>query len=531
MKHASKSKTPTDRTSLWIALNLLGIAVVAGIFLWSIPTGGMPSPRTMTRAVLIVGAMCVCLYHLIRRKRQLRSFARTSYADRVGTAFDHDNPRKKRLLSALTDHAQGNYDLCRRKLHQLGREPLSDEQQLVVRYFTALCLSNSGDPGSAAGVYRQILKDHPDHAPSLSNLSAFYAQRGAFDQAISYGSRALALDKTNPSTYQNLSYSYFYTYDLPRAKECARQALALKPDMYPSVTMLAAISAAEGDALAAKGYVQQAVKLGQPQDKLDRAVQSAKKLYADHARIMERVEGWTRRTGRPVIRMEITDQPSKSVLGGRLGEVPPTAPDGSPMGLLAAIFCSELPKNDLFPPRGVLRFYIARNDTYGADFDHLDRQTGFRVLFDPEELHYTAVPDYTASDDPFPVSEFCYLHFTAGTDPMPHVDFRYGDTVAQALAADPTATEEDYYCEDFTQEIPGGGHKLGGYATFTQWDPREPGSQYAAYDTLLLQLDSDVPFGQDRVMFGDNGVCGFFISAEDLRAGDFSHILYTWDCY
>ena len=36
--------------------------------------------------------------------------------------------------------------------------------------------------------------------------------------------------------------------------------------------------------------------------------------------------------------------------------------------------------------------------------------------------------------------------------------------------------------------------------------------------------------GGTKVMFGDSGVCNFFIPGEKLKNRDFSDILYTWDC-
>jgi uncharacterized protein YwqG len=51
------------------------------------------------------------------------------------------------------------------------------------------------------------------------------------------------------------------------------------------------------------------------------------------------------------------------------------------------------------------------------------------------------------------------------------------------------------------------------------------------FDTLLLQIDSDGKGGKDRVLWGDVGIGGFFINGEALRRGDFSRVLFNWDCY
>ena len=61
----------------------------------------------------------------------------------------------------------------------------------------------------------------------------------------------------------------------------------------------------------------------------------------------------------------------------------------------------------------------------------------------------------------------------------------------------------------------GGGHKIGGYPGFTQWDPRGEGD---SHDMLLFQLDSDCHNSKDRVLWGDCGIGNFFINREKLKA-------------
>ena len=56
---------------------------------------------------------------------------------------------------------------------------------------------------------------------------------------------------------------------------------------------------------------------------------------------------------------------------------------------------------------------------------------------------------------------------------------------------------------------------------------------YREFDTLLFQLDSemrDTGKGGDLVLWGDCGVCNFFIARTDLEKLDFSRVLYNWDC-
>ena len=76
----------------------------------------------------------------------------------------------------------------------------------------------------------------------------------------------------------------------------------------------------------------------------------------------------------------------------------------------------------------------------------------------------------------------------------------------------------------YSKAVSAGGHKIGGYAFFTQEDPRYEMGEYE----LLFQLDSDQNI---NCQWGDMGVANFFIKKEDLIKKDFSEVLFNWDCY
>lgn len=65
-------------------------------------------------------------------------------------------------------------------------------------------------------------------------------------------------------------------------------------------------------------------------------------------------------------------------------------------------------------------------------------------------------------------------------------------------------------------------------SSLTQEDPRD---EYSPCDFLLLQLDSEFGEGEDKIMWGDAGICNFFINREKLKNLDFSEVMYNWDCY
>ena len=88
--------------------------------------------------------------------------------------------------------------------------------------------------------------------------------------------------------------------------------------------------------------------------------------------------------------------------------------------------------------------------------------------------------------------------------------------------------QKDYEIfDDPDQRAPS--HQVGGWPFFTQNDPRTP-EEHPDFEILLFQLDSEMRDRKDLVLWGDCGVGGFFIRPEDLRARDFSRVMYNWDC-
>ena len=127
----------------------------------------------------------------------------------------------------------------------------------------------------------------------------------------------------------------------------------------------------------------------------------------------------------------------------------------------------------------------------------------------------------------------CYgLAFSAGVDTISSGDYRFENCIKKLVRQDYPEEAENLLenIDDFMDEDGndwGGGHKIGGYPGFTQWDPRGEGD---SHDMLLFQLDSDCHNSKDRVLWGDCGIGNFFINREKLKSCDFSDVIYNWDC-
>lgn len=229
----------------------------------------------------------------------------------------------------------------------------------------------------------------------------------------------------------------------------------------------------------------------------------------------------------------------------------PAGPDGLPMQLLAQINLEQFPAEAPLPAKGMLQFFIARDDVFGADFERLDAQTGFRVVYHPEidpavgpeqaaALEQAAFPSGVRreeAEDYTPVCKEAAVSIQKQTAYMGPYDFRFEQVFRQAVqkALGVVMPENQSYYDYLRgedrkalwKELDNAGHWLLGYPYFTQDDPRWPASPY---DTLLFQMDSDMEGRLDYVLWGDCGVGNFFINRKDLENLDFSRVLYTWDC-
>jgi uncharacterized protein YwqG len=208
----------------------------------------------------------------------------------------------------------------------------------------------------------------------------------------------------------------------------------------------------------------------------------------------------------------------------------PTGSDGKPLFLLAQLNFSQIPSLEGYPDKGLLQFYVAANDLYGADFDNPTDQKDFRVVY-WDDLQQMPVEDFrflTAQprDSAVPVAEEMQLRFSLQTDYVSYEDVRYELFVKDDLPVSNPSPEGQSAEEDaFLDDVDNGGHKIGGYAFFTQNDPRNMDSEYANW-ILLLQIDSQ----DNSILWGDVGVGNFFIHPDALARKDFSNVLYNWDC-
>ena len=207
----------------------------------------------------------------------------------------------------------------------------------------------------------------------------------------------------------------------------------------------------------------------------------------------------------------------------------PKSPEGRPLFFLAQINFAETPPFPPFPSKGILQFFINDDDLYGMDFDDGENPDTFRVVFHSEVLEngsllQTKLPATNWDEELLPhhPDESYPLLFGLEEEVVPISDYRFYQYFGSEFFRQFGEKEWDVMGE-LEKAVRAQGHKIGGYAYFTQDDPRKPDDPML----LLFQLDSDERMD---LMWGDMGVGHFFIREKDLLALDFSHVLYDWDC-
>lgn len=277
---------------------------------------------------------------------------------------------------------------------------------------------------------------------------------------------------------------------------------------------------------------------------------------ASNERILKIVEELKKRTAQEAYALTIQPDRTPTLFDSKFGGLPywdlqkpyPTDLEGEKMLLLAQINFDTAKVDAPLPQKGMLQFFIAKNDMFGLDFDAQDRQDTFRVVYHEtidqtvtaEQVKGLGVPDGMHGEGGLdtPVWKEAAVAIAKKTAYIGIDCYDFGEVMQDVIRQVCGQDIEDWY--DFIteeendvlyDELSAAGHWMLGYPYFTQNDPRELVEEYERYDTLLFQMDSDgVDAYGDYVLWGDSGVGNFFINRKDLEKCDFSRVLYHWDC-
>ncbi len=219
-----------------------------------------------------------------------------------------------------------------------------------------------------------------------------------------------------------------------------------------------------------------------------------------------------------------------------------------PLQLLAQLNFDKLPHIDKFPSKGILQFFCAnenKENVYGCDFSNMCNTDGFRVIYYPDVTYDEEtlmspndIPTFNNDNLSFPISnQFLLIPQKTHLEDALVSDARFEKAMLYALQETYNLKLKGLYELDEDQHnaiyeiFSNHDTKIGGFADFSQDDPRYQ-DEYKNHTICLLQIESlNTSRSNSNIMWGDDGVGNFFIEPEKLEKLDFSNVMYTWDCY
>ncbi|NAS31851.1 DUF1963 domain-containing protein [Flavobacteriaceae bacterium R38] len=193
---------------------------------------------------------------------------------------------------------------------------------------------------------------------------------------------------------------------------------------------------------------------------------------------------------------------------------------GKPMIMIAQLNFEQIPKLEFFPKNGILQLFLSSNDWYDEDSKiiyHTKEELNKQVL---DDFSFLTIEDY----EEIPIYKLHQLSFEKGIDNGGSEDSQFDYLFDGVDFWDFIENLPEEQEKQFGEYFDSTGHKIGGYAEFTQSDPRDYSAEQRN-DIQVLQIDVD-----DHIMFGDSGLGHIFISQEALIKKDFSKAYFYWDC-
>lgn len=198
----------------------------------------------------------------------------------------------------------------------------------------------------------------------------------------------------------------------------------------------------------------------------------------------------------------------------------PKDENGEPMILVAQLNFGEVPDLKPFPSSGILQLFFSKTDWYEEDAQivyHHESEMQEEIMTD---FSFLSIDDY----EEMPVFKIHELSYEKSIDNGGFEDSQFDysfDDLSDWEFEESLSKEDSDALHSYFDPY---GHKIGGYAAFTQGDPREY-AENNFNDIQLLQIDVD-----KHIMFGDSGLGHIFINEQDLINKRFDKAYFYWDC-
>lgn len=229
--------------------------------------------------------------------------------------------------------------------------------------------------------------------------------------------------------------------------------------------------------------------------------------------------------------IEGTPELTDSKIGGKpylpKGMEYPKDNKGEAMPLLIQINLEGMQLEN-YPSKGLLQVYAGKS---------LDYPTEYKIMYfeDIAKEHNKELPEIDLSE--FIVQESIKIQLIPNETYMPLGDYRFEETfsnlfnevfgakVESIFDIDEIVGEKNAYNE-FLKALNIERGLIGGYADFTQTDPRS--YEKEELQECILKLDSQLD--NKRIWIGDAGILWILITEEDLKNKNFDKAELDWDC-
>lgn len=244
------------------------------------------------------------------------------------------------------------------------------------------------------------------------------------------------------------------------------------------------------------------------------------------------VEIYKEKTKKSCYRIKCLEQ-VPDILDDKIGGIPylplleeyPKDKNGEDMALLIQVNLANIDLED-YPKSGILEIFIDKELSYPSDY---------QIRYFKEGLEYQKdLPSIDLSN--FITQKPIKISLEKTIDYMPCSDYRYIDILINIIneyfdgdISDYSELaefiDEDEVREIMYDELEGNRGSIGGYADFTQEDPRS--YKKLDKDECLVKIDSEL---SKEIMIGDSGIIFVLINKNDIKNCNFENALVNWDC-
>ena len=268
-----------DKTRI-IALIILGIITfgVLGFFIYdSLSKGGFDSAG-IARVAIVLFASVSSLVKILKGARsagltpELIARYRDSYSDIIRGGFT-DNSRKSRdFFNAVHLYNKDEIAASIALLERIDRAECSQNERFAIDFFIAIGHDDMGVYNRAIDEYEGLLL-YGEHYSVLSNLGVLYRRTGRAKRAIEYFERAIAINPSDATAYNNLANCYLEMADYEAVIQPAERAVSLNSGMASSFSALAISYAMLGKEEQSREALDRAVALGKDRSALVRQIE------------------------------------------------------------------------------------------------------------------------------------------------------------------------------------------------------------------------------------------------------------------